>query len=301
MSQQGTIHRYSLLIEKLSHKQFPSFKIIHDHLHDQGFEISSRTLQRDIEQIRNEFGIEIKFDHSRGGYFIDKDESINVESFLRFLEIVSVAHLLTESLKESKESLNYISFEAQGSLKGIEMLQPLLSAIRNRRKISFTHENFETGKKRNYLLLPYLLHEYQNRWYIVGKSASVKELMTFGIDRIENLEVSNETFKRDKAINPAERFENIVGLYKENRKPEEILLSFNLRQAKYEKALPLHSSQEIITENENEVVMKYYLIPNYELKQKILMRGESVKVVEPKWLAGEIKTMAGAISHLYHE
>lgn len=100
MWKQGTIHRYSLLIEKLGRKQFPSFKIIYDHLHDQGFEISSRTLQRDIGQIRNEFGIEIKFDHSCSGYFIDRDESINIESFLRFLENVNVARLLTKSLKE---------------------------------------------------------------------------------------------------------------------------------------------------------------------------------------------------------
>lgn len=289
MSKHGTIRRYTLIIEKINRKQYPSFDTIKDYLFEHGFEVSARTIQRDIEQIRFEFGIEIQYNRFRNGYFIDKDSSINIESFLRFLEIVGTADLFMESLKESKDALNYITFESQGNLKGIENLKSILFAIKNQRKISFTHENFETGRKKKYSAKPYLLKEYQNRWYIIGKVEGIKEFRTFGIDRIENLEIKSETFETDNETNPIEIFEDTIGLTYSFNDLEEIILSFTPLQGKYIKTLPLHKSQEIIKENENGLIVKLTIIPNYEFKQKILMLGDTVKVVKPNWLAKEIK------------
>ena len=297
MSKHGTIRRYTLIIEKISRKQYPSFKTIKDYLFDQGFEVSTRTIQRDIEQIRFEFGIEIKYDRFRNGYFIDEDSSINIESFLRFLEIVRTADLLTESLKDSKDTLNYITFESQGNLKGIENLKSLLFAIRNQRKISFSHEKFETGKMRKYSIKPYLLREYQNRWYVIGIIGNMTEYRTFGIDRIENLGIKSDTFEPDKKKNPIELFENIVGLTYSINKLEEVILSFTPLQGKYVKALPLHKSQEIIEDNEKELVIKLRIIPNFEFEQKILMLVDRVKVIEPEWLVNDIiKTLKNSLN-----
>ena len=299
MSKHGTIRRYTLIIEKISRKQYPSFKTIKDYLFEQGFEISTRTIQRDIEQIRFEFGIEIKYNRFKNGYFIDEDSNINIDSFLRFLEIANTADLLTESLKDSKDTLNYITFESQGNLKGIENLKSLLFAIRNHREILFSHENFETGKRKKYSLKPYLLREYQNRWYVIGIIGRLNEFRTFGIDRIENLEIKSDTFEPDKKENPIEFFENIVGLTYSINKLEEVILSFTPLQGKYVKALPLHKSQKIIEDNEKELIIKLTIIPNFEFEQKILMLGDRVKVIEPEWLAGEIKVVVKNILNLY--
>ncbi len=196
MSTLGTIRRYALIIEKIGRDQYPSFEALKDNLLDHGFEVSDRTIQRDIEEIRFDFGIEITYDRHRNGYYIDKELSVNMDSFLRFLEIAHTAELLTDSLRESKESLNYIAFESQGTIRGNELLKPLLRAIRNRRKISFIHENFSTGKKTKYSVRPYLLKEYINRWYLVGTLIGSDEFRTFGIDRILDLQIRKETFRK---------------------------------------------------------------------------------------------------------
>ena len=289
MSKHGTIRRYTLEIEKIKREQFPSFQEIKDFLFEYGFEIGDRTIQRDIEQIRYEFGLEIKYDRYKNGYFIDYENSINIESFFRFLEIVNTAELLTESLNESKEALKYISFDTGGGLKGIENLKPLLKAIKDNRKVSFTHFNFHTNKTRNYLLEPYLLKEYQNRWYVIGLIENFKEFRTFGIDRIENLEVKPGTFKPDNKLNPVEMFERIIGLVYSTDSPQDIILSFTPTQGKYIKTLPLHTSQKILVDNVTELRISITVIPNYELTQLILKHGDTVKVLEPKWLAKEIK------------
>ncbi len=289
MSKHGTIRRYTLEIEKISRGQYPSFQEIKDYLFDHGFEISERTIQRDIEQIRYEFGIEIKYNRGRNGYFIDYENSVNSESFFGFLEIANTAELLTESLSESKDALKYISFDQGGGLKGIENLAPLLKAIKEQREISFNHFNFYTGKQKKYTIKPYLLKEYQNRWYVVGLLGEKPEFLTFGIDRIENLEVKVESFTRDKNLNPVELFENTIGVVHSYNSLQEVILSFTPTQGKYIKSLPLHKSQKILVDNNKELRISISVIPNYELKQLILMHGNTVKVIEPKWLADEIK------------
>ena len=71
MSRQGTIRRYTLIIEKINTGQFPSFTQIQDYLDDFGFSISKRTIERDFEAIRNEFGLEITYNRFKEGYFIN--------------------------------------------------------------------------------------------------------------------------------------------------------------------------------------------------------------------------------------
>ena len=58
MSQQGTIKRYQLILEQVQGTLRPTFAQLMEHLHQNGFEIAPRTLQRDIQHIRDEFGID---------------------------------------------------------------------------------------------------------------------------------------------------------------------------------------------------------------------------------------------------
>ena len=53
----------------------------------------------------------------------------------------------------------------------------------------------------------------------------------------------------------------------------------------------MHTSQRVITDDENEYRIALEVIPNYELIQQILKYGDTVKVVEPEWLVDEIKAI----------
>jgi predicted DNA-binding transcriptional regulator YafY len=299
MSTQGTIRRYYLIFEKVNTPYFPSLEQIKNHLNEAGFKIGLRTLQRDIEHLRDEFGIELLYNTEKRGYYITQKNSINIDSFLHLLELESAAGLLTGCLKESKESLRYMSFSSEGSLKGMEHLKDLLYAIRNHRKISFTYKKFDGDTEKTFILKPYLLKEYLNRWYVIGNLLEYKEFTIFSIDRITNLKVLTTTFIPDTKIKIKERFENIIGITYQDAKAETIVLKFSALQAKYEKALPLHKSQTLLNEDQNFSRFSYTLIPNYELIQKILWLGEGVEVEEPKYLRKEIKSLLKNIARKY--
>jgi predicted DNA-binding transcriptional regulator YafY len=300
MSKHGMIKRYMLIIEKVNSNYAPSFAAIDEHLRKNGFEYSKRTIDRDIENIRNDFGIEIIYNRTNNAYYIDKDKSVNLETFNRFLEIAGVADLLSEGLNKKKNILNYISFESENLVsKGTEMLQPILSAILNHKEISFTHENFQKKTFKTIKLYPYLLKEYQDRWYVVGTLDKKKTIRTYGLDRMTNLQETGKEFIPDDNINPKKLFENVIGLVYSTHVLCDVVLSFSSEQAKYIKTLPLHHSQVVLSEDEKQCVVKLKIIPNFEFKQRVLMQGAKVKVLEPKWFADEVAADLRAAAELY--
>jgi len=290
MSRQGTIKRYSLILEKTSKKHYPSFERIKDYLFDHGFEISSRTIQRDIEQIRNEFGISILYHRDKNGYYVEEDSSINFDRFLRFLGLMNTADLLADTLRDSQEGLYYIHFESSDNLKGIEHLKPLLEAIKSKRKIEFIHENYQKNTTRPYEVHPYLLKEYLSRWYLLAFVPQYEEMRIFGIDRISNLKLKKSVFKQSIDDDLASFFKDTIGVSYFVSQKEKVVLSFDPLEAKYIKSLPMHSSQEIIQETEKELIVRLDIIPNMEFYQRILMMGYSVVVLEPLWLAEKIRS-----------
>jgi len=288
MANHKKIRRYILILEKIEGKQHPSRDNLLEYLREHDLEVSVRTLIREIGELRNEFGFDIIHDKQKGGYYIKNDDKDRPESFIRFLEIAGTADLLTESLKENKETLNYISFDSLGLLKGIGYLKDLLYAIKNHRIVTIEHQKYVSDKVQKYVIKPYLLKEYLSRWYLVGIETKKNEFRTYGIDRIQSLFVESKTYKYNKKIVPTEFFQSTIGLTY-NKLAERVILKFTPKQGQYVKTLPLHHSQEIIEENKMGLVIRLWLRPNYELNQRILAEGENVKVIEPKWLADEIK------------
>ena len=108
------------------------------------------------------------------------------------------------------------------------------------------------------------------------------------IDRISNLKLPNTHFIRNPKINPQKNFEHVIGLYYSDLDAEEVILSFTPQQGNYIRTLPLHHSQEILQDDDGEFRIRIFVVPNFELRQKILMLGDSVEVIEPDWFREEV-------------
>jgi predicted DNA-binding transcriptional regulator YafY len=301
MSYRATLRRYLLILEKVSKPPYPSLEQLKETILEHGLKTSNRTLQRDIESIRDEFGIEITYDRSSKGYRLDEENSLNRDTFVRFLETFQLAELLGNNLKNSQQALSYIQFENIPAMQGIHWLKDILLAIREHRMIQFTHHNFQKNTIKTVRLKPYLLKEYLSRWYVVGKPEGKKEFRTYGVDRIEGLQVLNEKFTVSKADNPAKFFEQAIGVVYSGDEPEDVILEFTPLQGNYVKTLPWHSSQTIIKDDKKSLQIKLHVVINYELVCLILMHGKTVKVLHPKTLIKEVKKHLQDSLHQYEE
>ena len=283
---------FQSLIQFVHDKNYPTKNEIIEHLIDRDNEISGRTLERYFARIRADLGIEVEYCHQEKGYFINEEKSVKVDSFFKFLEIIQVADIFSNSLMNSNAILDYVSFDDSKSFKGIENLKDILIAIKEYRDISFFHENYERNTKQHYLITPLILKEYLNRWYVVG-ATNKYEIRTFGIDRIFDLEIKKASSKkRQEYQSLLSKFKHTIGLTYGEGEPEKVSLLVDELHVKYMRSLPLHSSQVIHPKNkDNKHQVDFYVYINYEFKTQILKIGAESEVLSPKSLRDEIVKM----------
>lgn len=293
MSKRGYISRYLLILKKLKVKPFSTYEELQSYIENQfdylqmqddnlqiGF--SKRTLQRDIKEIRNIFGIDIEYSKSQKGYFISQNENMN---FQRMME----AFDMFNSLNLAQDLTPFIHLEKRRPL-GTENLYGLLHAIKNRFKIKFTYQKFWEEELSQRLVEPYALKEFKNRWYIMAKDSKDNNIKSFALDRLTNLEITNQTYQYPDNYSIEQSYRYCFGIISPNdEEPQDIILSFAPFQGKYIKTLPLHDTQQVLVDNDEEMKIKLRLCLTHDLLMELLSFGDNMKVIEPKSLADEIK------------
>lgn len=70
---------------------------------------------------------------------------------------------------------------------------------------------------------------------------------------------------------------------------ERVVLKVSVEMAPYIKTVPIHGSQKIMEEEQEELFIELHLIINHELESAILALGENVEVLEPASLRDKIR------------
>lgn len=298
MSKREVLSRYNLIINKLRKKP-ASFKEIHDYLERESeiqeykFTCSKRTFKRDLEDIRSLFQIDINYDFSRKTYSIDDADQPEVNN--RMLEAFDTF----QALNLSDGLSSYIHFEKRKP-QGTENLYGLLHAVKNHLTIKFNYQKFWDSEASERKAEPYALKEFKNRWYVLAKDNKDNSIKSFALDRLTNLEIKVKKFKYPKDYNVEEQYKYCFGIISPTaEKPEEIILSFNAHQGKYIKTLPLHHTQEVILDIDNELQIKLKLYLTHDLIMELLSYGINMKVLEPEVLIKEMNDIYKVCSKQY--
>ena len=295
MSKRGYISRYLLILKKLKVKPYSTYEELQTFIENQfdylqmqddnlqiGF--SKRTLQRDIKEIRNVFGIDIEYSKSQKGYFISQNENENM-NFQRMME----AFDMFNSLNLAQDLTPFIYLEKRRP-QGTENLYGLLHAIKNRLQIKFTYQKFWEEELSQRLVEPYALKEFKNRWYIMAKDSKDNNIKSFALDRLTNLEITNLNYQYPDNYSIEQSYRYCFGIISPNdEEPQDIILSFDPFQGKYIKTLPLHDTQQVLVDNDEEIKIKLKLCLTHDLVMELLSFGDNLKVIEPKSLADQIK------------
>jgi proteasome accessory factor B len=295
MSKRGYISRYLLILKKLKVKSHATYEELQAYIENQfeylqmqddtlniGF--SKRTLQRDIKEIRNVFGIDIEYSKSQKGYFISQNENENM-NFQRMME----AFDMFNSLNLAQDLTPFIHLEKRRP-QGTDNLYGLLHAIKNRLQIKFTYQKFWEEVLSQRLAEPYALKEFKNRWYIIAKDSKDNNIKSFALDRLTNLEITNQTYQYPDNYSIEQSYRYCFGIISPNDEdPQDIILSFDPFQGKYIKTLPLHDTQQVLVDNDVEMKIKLKLCLTHDLVMELLSFGDNMKVIEPKSLANQIK------------
>ena len=124
---------------------------------------------------------------------------------------------------------------------------------------------------------------------MLAKDQKDNRIKSFALDRLSRLETSEQTFLIPGDYSVEESYRYCFGIIQPtNEEPQEIILSFEPVQGKYIKSLPLHASQKVLADTEQEVRISLNVCVTYDLVMELLSYGEFVKVIQPASLIKEI-------------
>ena len=193
-----------------------------------------------------------------------------------------------------EERRQIISFSNNPYLKNSNLLGTLFDNISNEVVIRLSYHTFTNPTVRAIDFHPYLLKQYNDRWFLLGAADSDGKILNFALDRIDKVEPLPEKKYKECPDDLYDRFEDIVGvtLY-EDRPVEHILCWVSDAMKGYVDTKPIHGSQVRFPAGDQERLHKEYdafegytfyglkLKPNREFFNYIYQNGEDVLLVSP--------------------
>ena len=219
-----------------------------------------------------------------------------------------------DSLKKRldiKEHRRIIQFDSNPYFEGRNLIGSLFTAISNKQVLALKYHTFKDPQVKEVVVYPYLLKEYNNRWFlIVGVEDGT--ILNFALDRIDDFKPMPHIDYIEPDEELESRFDDIVGVTLFKDKPtEDILLWLNEEGYQYVKTKPLHGSQRDVKGEEDKAVRERYpalqggrffrlqCILNYELEQLLMSKMDQLVVLEPATLKDSLINRIKKMDSLY--
>ena len=243
------------------------------------FEVSRRTVARDLDFLRDEERAPLAYDDARHGFRLT-DETYMLppvrisrkEAFSFGLARKLLAHYESTPLHLDMRS---VLDKIAGSLEGDVTIEPdwlsehvgvlpedrvridpktwaqLAGCVERREAIRATYQTFD-GRVSEYELHPYHLLAYHGNWYVMAWNVEKKRVATFALSRFRRIEAMGQTFTRLAGFSPetyARQAFGIVG----GEKPIKVRLLFDPKPAVYITERQWHPSQEFRNDGDREL------------------------------------------------
>ena len=294
---------------------------VNDMLEDLGFEtVTRRCIEKDLVYLTERpFSAPIKrFKHNGKSCITYKDSSYSIfkqemsreeRNLLRevlntigqFDGLDNFEWLEKFRMGLGKSRRQIISFSNNPYLVNSNLLGTLFDIISNKVVIRLSYHTFTDATIKIIDFHPYLLKQYNDRWYLLGASADDGKILNFALDRIDEVEPLPERKYEECQEELSERFEDIIGvtLY-EDRPIEHILFWVNDASKDYVATKPIHESQRQYQGEEEQRLRSQYqkcerglffsvdCIKNYELIRELCSFGPSLVVLSPDTIRDDI-------------
>lgn len=244
-----------------------------------GKPLARRTFFHYRDGVEEMFDINIQCDKSTFEYYIDtsgEEHNARLQSWL--VDSVSISGMLSGAHDISGR----IMLENVPSAR--QYLPVVIDALKQNRRISFSYKSYTRSRPTDGIVLePYFVKIFKQLWYVIGLNVKDKQVKTYSLDRMSQLNLLQDTFVMPEDVNPSEFFKDCFGIITNQNRPKRIVLRVEPTQAKYFRALPLHSSQQEEVHDEYSV-FTYQMRITYDLKEELMSHGASIEVLEPQEL-----------------
>jgi proteasome accessory factor B len=297
------------------------------------FEVSSKSIQRDIDFMRDMLSAPIEYDASRKGYFYRESWTFDPSTFLDRNEIEALAATskvlaqyqgtpyykeISQAIDKLMQSLrvdgsgttlfNIYSFENPAPACEIDQDDFFIidQALRERKKVVMSYRSSSRQALTDRVVHPYRLHYDQGSgtWYLIGFCEYRNDVRTFAVCRIQHLFITDEHFAIPESFS--------IGTYLEKTFQvtsgtdiHPVSIAFTPYQSQWIREHRWHPTQNIREHEDGSLTLTLEVGALDAVKRWVMQYGAQAEVLEPQELRQmvmqeirEMKEVYGVDDHL---
>ncbi|HOP96289.1 MAG TPA: WYL domain-containing protein [Verrucomicrobiota bacterium] len=285
-------------------------------------EVSTKSIHRDIEFMRDRLELPIEYDSSRFGYFYTQEVSgfptmqitegelvalVIAEKALEQYRGTNFEKPLLSAIRKMEQSLpdtislnladveQTISFRTRAEpILELQVFDTLAKAAARRQQLELTYR--KPGRRETELRVvdPYHLANINGEWYLFAYDHLRRDIRTFAPSRIQSIRHTGKTLQRPSSFSVEKRLRDSFGVYS-GEGQYRVAIRFNARVADYIREKRWHHSQEIKDLPDGGLELRMRLSGLDEVERWILSWGGNAVALEPRELVELVKAAARRI------
>ena len=288
--------------------------------------VSSKTVRRDIEYLRDMMNAPIEYDASRRGYYYS-EPSYDIPSFmltegelfsLAIGEVVLADYLnspfysqlkhIFDRIKDNlSENINLDSIDIRDMISAVhipqvkidpEIFSPVSGAVSSARIIRVEYQVPRYSNTRAMTIEPYKIVAHRGNWYLIGRHIEAEKIKVWAINRIKKIDVSSEKFRLPDGFNLEDYIDTNLGIFISTKRYE-VSLKFSPAVAGIIRERQWHENQRFTDLEDGSLRLTYTTNQLEETLNWAFSWGENVVIEKPEKLAAEAKEKIRKMGELY--
>jgi len=290
-------------------------------------EVTKRTIERDIEFLRDSYGAPIEYDYEKRGYYysepnffiksviLTEGELFSIALFDRLLEqyrntplettlrqiFGKIALSLPDNVSVNPNMLgSQIGISVISDHQGLidtDVFEGIFAALKTKQTIRFNYRSLQKTEPTGRTADPYHAISQRGNWYFIGHCHDRNEPRMFSFSRVKNIVLTKKHFNIPSGFKPDEFFDKDVGVFASARSPYTIELIVENEIGTFALERQWHDTQTVEQREDGSVYVKFTTTQMPEVLRWVLGQGHTVKALNPPELVelvkGEVEKVRG--------
>lgn len=290
------------------------------------FEVCKRTVQRDIEFLRDRYDAPIGYKKNKGYYYTDKTFALKnlslregelfvITSILPLMEqykntpleksFKKIAERISESFSDEiiinsgfiNEGIRFIS-DPLPNIEG-EIFNSVLDAIIKKITIEMEYISLKRNYFERRMIDCYKIICQKGNWYVLGLEKDSKKIKTFSLSRMKNVLMTEKHFTIPSNFNVENYIDPHFGVWNNKNEPTEYEFIFAKEIGLYISERTWWPGQVIKQNDDGTVYLKFKTNQEQEIRNWVRSWGNLVRVLSPKKLQKELIENATQVLSMY--
>ncbi len=292
------------------------------------FEVSLRTVKRDVEFMKLRLKLPMEYDEKKYGFYytqpVDHFPTVAVteaELFSLLVAHKAIAQYhgtpfqapleaafrkLTGQLDQSTgftlsnldQMVSFRPFAPEDT--DLATFQMITRAVQERRAVKFLYRNLGASKAQRRHVRAYHLACIENHWYLFALDVNRDAIRTFALTRLREPALTNERFTVPPNFSASEYLRGSFSAYK-GAQDYEVVVDFDVWAADLIRGRKWHASQQILELPGGRIRITMRLDSIEEADRWVLSWGTHATVVRPKALVERIRGAAMTLADRYRD